>query len=598
MRKPALILGALVLAAAGTIGILLPRRAPRAPAHVARLPGIVRAENNVYLIENHSTGYLVWHALGIKGATLVHLDTHDDCRYVPPARLAELAELSAAGNYDEIYRRSDIAGNFRFEVRPDAFLYDLGNFIYPCIADGTVQTFYWVVPDKALSLKKRLALQQHFKRVLRLEPGTLFEVLASGGFTFTLRGATVYVLALDELPAVPPGALLDFDIDFFAFATALSEAHLRKKLLWPPEQVCETLRARVPRPAAVTVCASVWGGYLPLVFRFLPDACFAYFATGRYPPDARRQLDAVTTMRETLGPIPVPATPSDPVFKAAHEHLEGAIELMSGRDEAARERFAAAARREPVYAKGLLDAARTLQYMGRVRAARKMLDTFEELMGGETTESLFRRARLLLLEGRAQEAEPLCQRLVDWNPQPRYRLLRGGVLAEQGRYGEAVKLYADVLKKHSGNAVAHYNMGIARQELGQYEAALRHFRFAVTLHPEFAAAHENLGYLLLRLNQVEPAERHLRRAVEINPLKTSAWNNLGLAAARQGRPKDAGFCFEQALRRNPDLPRVHENLAASLRALGRTEEAARHEKEAARLRAALQELGAADAPRG
>ncbi|GAG11179.1 unnamed protein product, partial [marine sediment metagenome] len=111
-------------------------------------------------MENHSTAYIVWHALNIKNATVVHLDTHDDCRYVPPEKIAALEKLVARRDYAEIFRLSDLESSFKFRVKPDKFLYDLGSFLYPCIVDGTISTFYWVVPDKILEPAKRLHLQR------------------------------------------------------------------------------------------------------------------------------------------------------------------------------------------------------------------------------------------------------------------------------------------------------------------------------------------------------------------------------------------------------------------------------------------------------
>ena len=51
------------------------------------LPGVGHRERNCYLIENHSSAYIVWHANNVTNATLVHLDTHDDCRHRPPEAL-------------------------------------------------------------------------------------------------------------------------------------------------------------------------------------------------------------------------------------------------------------------------------------------------------------------------------------------------------------------------------------------------------------------------------------------------------------------------------------------------------------------------------
>lgn len=261
------------------------------------LPGVLRQQGSAYLVENNSGTYLTLHAAGLRAATVVHLDTHDDCRYVDPAKIARAAKLAGEGRYETIHRLSDLEPFFRMEVREDDQLFDLGNFLYPCIADGTVARLLWVIPNLELDDQSAARLREHLAVAFRLEDLKNYAAHPGTGFSFDLKGARVTVTTLPGLPTLKPGAAIDLDTDFFAFPRAMTDSHLTGALQWDPEEVVATLRKRVPEPSQVVVCASVWGGYLPLTLRFIPDACFDAFVTGTYPADARALLKTVTGVR-------------------------------------------------------------------------------------------------------------------------------------------------------------------------------------------------------------------------------------------------------------------------------------------------------------
>ena len=89
-------------------------------------PGVVRHTNGVYLVENHSSAGMLWHRTGQRGATVVHLDAHDDCRFVAADKLERLDRLWKAKARDEIFRLSDLSFVSGFKVRPEDTLFDLG----------------------------------------------------------------------------------------------------------------------------------------------------------------------------------------------------------------------------------------------------------------------------------------------------------------------------------------------------------------------------------------------------------------------------------------------------------------------------------------
>ena len=488
------------------------------------LPGVQRHAGNVYLVENHSTAYLVWHALGIRNATLVHIDTHDDCRSVSDAKLEALGRLAAAGDFDGIYARSDLGFQFRFEVSPDDLLFDIGSFVYPCVRDGTIGRFIWVIPDLDPAAADLDHLQAHLAK--QLAPAAFTFRNRAGGFSFDVHGCPVIVTTLAALEPLPSGALLDLDIDFFAFRHAMDDRHLPDALVHDPEKVLAVLRARVPAPAAVTVSSSVPGGYLPLTLRFLADAGFDVLTGKPYPAEARALLSAVTVTRRTGEPADLPPAPGPAHYAAAHAYLGGLHELMRGNPGEAAAALERAARLVPVYAKALIDASEAMRMAADADAGEQFVARYEAMVGDVDTLAVGARAHLHRLRGDLVTAERLARRLVDWSPDNHHRLLLGGICFEAGKLAAAAEQYGLALARQPRHAGAAYNLALVEERLGQDDKAVRHYRQAIERRPDFLAAHENLGLMMMRRGDLEAARRHLEAARSLNPLKTSVAHAL------------------------------------------------------------------------
>jgi len=523
------------------------------------LPGITRATNSIYLIENHSTAFNIWHAGNIKGATLVHLDAHDDCRHIPREKIESLNKLVNARNYREIFNQSDIESSFRYKLKPDKFLFDLGNYIYPCILDGTISRFYWVLPEKQIDNNKASFLQQHLRAALKI-PSLEFISATNGSFSCMLSNCTITITTLDSLPNIDKGALLDIDTDFFVFPCSLSESHIRGELSWDPKRVCSLLSIRVQDPAIITIASSISGGYLPVAFRFISDGLFIYFTSGAYPDDAVNQLKVITTMLSNSAALS-PIRPRDPVFLAAHEHITGLSLMVNGDDKAGIASIERAARLNPAYTKALLDMADAYLSMDNPRRAHEMIDNFEKLTGCATTQSDAARVQVYLAEKELNRADTLSRKLISWNRTPYFLMLRGGVLAEQGLLKEAIRIYRETVNMQADNGTAYYNIGYVLAKQGKIEEAIENYQLALTLKPDIAIAHENLGYIMLNKGKYTEAASHLQTAVSLNPFNITSLNNLGLCLASQNQFTDAINCYNAALKLSPKRAEIHANLA-------------------------------------
>jgi len=122
-------------------------------------------------------------------------------------------------------------------------------------------------------------------------------------------------------------------------------------------------------------------------------------------------------------------------------------------------------------------------------------------------------------------------------------------------------------------AEAHYNLGLALQDLGEAEKAVASLRQAVKLKPDYAEAHNNLGRALQDLGKLDEAIVCHRRALELKPDYAEASYNLGNALKDQGKLNEAVLCYRRAARLNPDHAEGHNNLGNALRELGKLDEA-------------------------
>lgn len=564
------------------LAILVPVETIAVTNAPVQLPGVVRSSPPVYLMEDHSAGLIVWHALRITNATLVHVDAHDDCRIVADTKLASLQGLLADGNYREISRLSDTRSMLNFEVKEDDFLFDLGNFIYPCLVDGTLTNVFWVIPEKTLSETRNRKLQAHVHKVLNAESNT-FKIFP-GGFSCRVGNAGFTVTTLDGLPVMGRGALLDIDTDFFALPEALSETHITGELQWDPADVCRRLKKNVPEPAVVTVASSVFGGYLPVTFRFVSDGCFDFFASGEYPQEAADLLKAVITLRTTSTMPVLPAGVSRAAYIPAMEYLKAMAAIMDGNRASAVKNITSAAVACPVYSKAMLDFAEAFLYAGDKQSAQEMLDLFEKTNGKEAYGSIAIKIRLFLLGNNVEEAGKLADKLTEWNSNPFTMMHKAGVLERKGQYADAIAVYSDILKTTPNNALALYNMGVVYEKQGKTDDAVKLYRLAIQARPDMAQAYDNLGNLLVCGHSNAEAVPVLITAARLNPLSAAARNNLGLALARQGKHEEATVQFRHALRLSAGIAAIHANLAASLIETGNKDEARKHCEQALKIR--------------
>jgi tetratricopeptide (TPR) repeat protein len=181
---------------------------------------------------------------------------------------------------------------------------------------------------------------------------------------------------------------------------------------------------------------------------------------------------------------------------------------------------------------------------------------------------------VLYSRGRLQEAMDQGNALAEQFPnEPLIPNVLGAVNAAAGRLEEAVTSYAKALLIKPDYVEAHYNMGVALNDLGKHEEAIASYTKAVQIKPDYAATHNNLGNALKALGKHEEAIASYTKALQIEPDFAEAHNNLGVALNDMGKHAEAVASYSKALRLMPGVAEVLGNLGTALSDLGKHDEA-------------------------
>ena len=128
-------------------------------------------------------------------------------------------------------------------------------------------------------------------------------------------------------------------------------------------------------------------------------------------------------------------------------------------------------------------------------------------------------------------------------------------------------------------AVTHNNypmlndLALVVAEEGEYERAIKLFEEAIAVRPAYGSAHNNFGNLLLQLGRDKDALKELKIAARLRPRDAVVRNNLGRALLQAGDASGAIAEFESALRLEPTLAGAHRNAGAAYLSAGNRQQA-------------------------
>ena len=281
----------------------------------------------------------------------------------------------------------------------------------------------------------------------------------------------------------------------------------------------------------------------------------------------------------------------------------GLAEKARGRPEAATEWFLRAREVEP-------DSSVVQFYLGEIYYNRGLnADALAALeravqLNPDNANAHYLMAFVLGDLGRHQDARAASKRAIQLNP-PLARAQTNLSLERYNAERKSQQQRARVPEPQvvEGNALAHYNLGLAFRQKGYYNEALREYRLALErgedrrltlqamaeihlLKHDFPAAlelYETLlrevpdspklwnerGVVLHQAGRPDDALASYRQAVEIDRKYTLAWNNLGVLQAHQGDSEAAIESFRTGLQLQNAFSSARLNLALLLYQLRR-----------------------------
>jgi tetratricopeptide (TPR) repeat protein len=162
-------------------------------------------------------------------------------------------------------------------------------------------------------------------------------------------------------------------------------------------------------------------------------------------------------------------------------------------------------------------------------------------------------------------------------------------------YPKAIRLHAEIVRKHPDNALAHYhlgfaegmvgnrtaelseyqraaalglrnwdlflNLGLAQLENGDLDEATDSLQRAVLLGEDHSESHFNLALVYERRGMLADAERETLDSLRFNPGQPDALNSLGVIYAEQGNTVRALLVWRELVREVPDYQPARTNLA-------------------------------------
>lgn len=215
------------------------------------------------VVEDHSQLLLRWAEKGIRDATLINIDTHDDFRWIPDAKIDALRAM---------YSRNDWKGFSDADTNADKGLYNVGNWIYAGARLGLFKEVCWVIPGNLCDQPNSLDRLSRFLKHFSFQQADISTFVARDNrFYGSYHGIPVIICGIESLPDFKRPLLLSIDTDFFpsytdnyqvGYLTSLSATF--DALYKANYQILES-----------AVCYSVNGEYLLPIHRWVGDTIAA-----------------------------------------------------------------------------------------------------------------------------------------------------------------------------------------------------------------------------------------------------------------------------------------------------------------------------------
>ena len=154
-----------------------------------------------------------------------------------------------------------------------------------------------------------------------------------------------------------------------------------------------------------------------------------------------------------------------------------------------------------------------------------------------------------------------------------HELEKGLQFHQQGQFGEAEKIYTQILCIFPRNSDALHLMGVLANQKGENDTALEFISKAVQILPQNPIYLNNLGNVYRDRGQYADALKCYQRSIDLKPDLIEAFVNLGIAHHQLGDFDRAASAYHSALRLKPNSSEAYYNLGNTRKAQGRFDEA-------------------------
>ncbi|MFZ0815105.1 MAG: tetratricopeptide repeat protein [Candidatus Sulfotelmatobacter sp.] len=163
--------------------------------------------------------------------------------------------------------------------------------------------------------------------------------------------------------------------------------------------------------------------------------------------------------------------------------------------------------------------------------------------------------QLLILKNRLEEATKLNNEVLKSNPNEVDALVyRGQILLRQNDANGAVDALQQAVKNDSGNAVAHYQLGLAFDLQHNDERAESEWRDAVRLRPDLTEAHRALASLALRRGDLDALTQTAQQIILNAPYAPDGYLMRALAEMNRQNYSGAEQDLHKAMEIAPGNP--------------------------------------------
>jgi tetratricopeptide (TPR) repeat protein len=241
----------------------------------------------VVRVEDHSDALLYFLKNKFKNRVVLHIDAHDDSRFVSENNIKEIKQLSSENKYALLKERSGISYGSKGKV------FNIGNFLYAGFKLGVVKKVYWVFPAGKLIPESLGKVREYLRKIgFKKESAQSFRY-ENGFFRGVRNGLPIVLCTQKNIPDITETAVVSLDTDYlmgvYANPMKMPLGDLTKKLF-------DDLKRNNIRTDFVLISYSVRGMTLPLMHRYAGDYLVDLIIN---PKDELNMSEGIVKARDT-----------------------------------------------------------------------------------------------------------------------------------------------------------------------------------------------------------------------------------------------------------------------------------------------------------